>query len=71
MLRKLSFLAVSALLLSPAGHVSAQMNTEKPSNIFSLGVAGVATPQPKTLSVAAPLAYLTNRAVADVKIDRI
>jgi hypothetical protein len=40
-------------------------------SVFSLGVAGVATPQPNTLSVAAPLANLTNRAVADVKIDRI
>ena len=71
MLRKLSSLALSALLLSSAAHVSAQMNTEKSSNVFSLGVAGVATPQPKTLSVAAPLANLTNRTVADVKIDHI
>ena len=71
MLRKLSLLALSALLLSSAAHVSAQMNTEKRSNVFSLGVAGVAIPQPKTLAVAAPLANLTNGAVADVKIDRI
>ena len=70
-LRKLSLLALSALLLSSAAQVSAQMNIEKSSKIFSLGVAGVATPQPKTLSVAAPLANLTNRAVADVKIDRV
>jgi hypothetical protein len=40
-------------------------------NIFSLGLAGVATPQPNTLLVAAPLANLSNRDVADVKIDRV
>jgi hypothetical protein len=71
MLRKLSSLALSAMFLSSATHVSAQMNTDKPSNVFSLGVAGVATPQPNTLSVSAPLANPTNRAVADVEIDRI
>jgi hypothetical protein len=47
------------------------MNSQQSPSVFSLGVAGVATPQPNTLSVAAPLANLTNRAVADVKIDRI
>lgn len=67
MLRKLSSLVLAALLLSSAAHVAAQMYT----SVFSLGVAGVATPQPNTLSVAAPLSNLTNRTVADVKIDRI
>jgi hypothetical protein len=71
MLRKLSSLALAALLLSSAAHAAAQMHTPKPPSVFSLGVAGVATPQPNTLSVAAPLVNLTNRAVADVKIDRI
>jgi hypothetical protein len=71
MLRKLSSLALAALFLSPAAHVAAQMSTQKTPSVFSLGVAGVATPQPNTLSVAAPLSNLTNRAVADVKIDRI
>jgi hypothetical protein len=66
MLRKLSSLALAGLLLSSSGHVAAQM-----SSVLSLGAAGVATPQPNTLSVAAPLANLTNSAVADVKIDRI
>jgi hypothetical protein len=42
-----------------------------PPNVLSLGVAGVATPQPDTLAVAAPLANLTSRAVTSVKIDRI
>ena len=67
MLRKLGSLALAALLLSSAGHGAEQ---SMPS-VFSLGPAGVATPQPDTLSVAAPLANLTNRAVADVKIERI
>ena len=44
---------------------------QKRPGVLSLGVAGVATPQPNTLSVAAPLANLTNRAVAEAKIDRI
>jgi hypothetical protein len=67
MLCKLRSLALVALLLSSAAHGAAQMSP----NVFSLGVAGVATPQPNILSVVAPLANLTNRAVADVKIDRI
>ena len=71
MLRKLGSLALTALLLSSAAPVAAQMNNQKRPSVFSLGVAGVATPQPNTLSVAAPLANLTNRAVANVKIDRI
>ena len=66
MLRKLSSLALTALLLSFAAPVAAQ-----PPSVFSLGVAGVATAQPNILSVAAPLANLTNRVVAEVKIDRI
>jgi hypothetical protein len=67
-LRKLSLLALAALLLSSAAHVAAQ---QMPHHVFSLGVAGVATPQANVLSVVAPLANLTNRAVADVKIDRV
>jgi len=70
-LRKLSSLTLAVLLVSPAAQVSAQMSTQKSSNAFSLGVSGVATPRPDTLSVAAPLANLTNRAVSDVKIERI
>jgi hypothetical protein len=38
---------------------------------LSLGAAGVATPQPDTLTVAAPLANLTDRTVTSVMIDRI
>ena len=71
MLCKLSSLALMALLLSSAAPVAAQMNTKKSSGVFSLGVAGVATPQPNILSVAAPLVNLTNRVVAEIKIDRI
>ena len=70
MVGRLGLLAVAALLLSAADHVAAQ-NKENGSGVFSLGVAGVATPQPSTLSVSAPLANITNRSVADVKIDRI
>ena len=71
MLRKLSSLALGALLLSSVAPFAAQVNTQKNPSVFSLGTAGVATPQPNSLSVAAPLANLTNRAVADVNIDRI
>src|SRR5580704_391884 len=70
MVGRLGLLAVAALLLSAADHVAAQ-NRENGSGVFSLGVAGVATPQPSTLSVSAPLANITNRSVANVKIDRI
>jgi hypothetical protein len=42
-----------------------------PPNILSLGVAGVATPQPDTLLIAAPLANLTSRAVTSVQIEHI
>jgi hypothetical protein len=67
MLSKLSLFALAALLLlSSVAHVAAQA-----PNVFSLGVVGVASPQPNTLLVAAPLANLTNRAVADVKIEYI
>lgn len=71
MLRTLGLLALIFLLLGSAAHVLAQVRTGNPPGVFSLGVAGVATPQPNMLSVAAPLANLTNRMVADVKIDRI
>jgi hypothetical protein len=71
MVGRLGLLAVAALLFSAADHVEAQMDTQNGSGVFSLGVAGVATPQPSTLSVSAPLANITNRSVADVKIDRI
>jgi hypothetical protein len=67
MLSKLSLLALAALLLvSSVAHVAAQA-----PSVFSLGIVGFASPQPNTLSVAAPLANLTNQAVADVKIDHI
>jgi hypothetical protein len=67
MVRKLSLLALPALLITAACQVP-----EKPMpNVFSLGAAGVATPQPNTLAVAAPLANLTERAADDVRIERI
>lgn len=71
MLSKHSSLALAALFLSCATQVAAQTNVSKHQRILTLGVAGVATPQTGTLSVAAPLANVTNRAVAEVKIDRI
>jgi hypothetical protein len=70
-LRTLSVVAVAAVLLTPAAQVAAQMNPQKSPNVFSLGVSGVAMPQPNRLSVAAPLANLTNQALVDVQIDRI
>jgi hypothetical protein len=71
MLRKFSSLALAALFLSYATHVAAQMKDSKRPGGLSLGVAGVATPKANTLSVAAPLANLTNGAVAEASIDRI
>jgi hypothetical protein len=71
MLRKFSSLALAALFLSYATHVAAQTKDSKRPGSFSLGVAGVATPKANTLSVAAPLANLTNGAVAEASIDRI
>jgi hypothetical protein len=71
MLRKFGSLALAALFFSYATHVAAQMNDSKRPGVLSLGVAGVATPQANTLSVAAPLANLTNGAVAETRIDRI
>ena len=71
MLRTLISLALAALFLSYATHVAAQMNVSKRPGILALGIAGVATPQTNTLSVAAPLANLTNRAVTEATIDRI
>jgi hypothetical protein len=71
MLRTLGSLALIFLLPGTAAHVSAQVRTQNPPGVFSLGVAGVATARPSSLTVAAPLANLTNRTVADVKVDRI
>jgi hypothetical protein len=67
MVRKLGLLALATLLLSSAG----QGAEERMASVISIGTAGVAVPQPDKVSIAAPLANLTNRAVADVKIDRI
>jgi hypothetical protein len=38
---------------------------------LSIGVAGVATQQPNTLTVAAPLTNLTGRIVSDVRADKV
>ncbi len=72
MLGKLSSLLLAAAVLCFSYQAEARMrHAPRERNIFSLGLAGVATPQPNTLSVAAPLANLSNRDVADVKIDRV
>src|SRR5690348_18513219 len=71
MLRMLGSFALIFLALASAAHVLAQVRTRDSPAVFSLGVAGVGTPQPNTLSVAAPLANKTNRTVTEVKIDRI
>jgi hypothetical protein len=65
MLSKLTLLLSLALLVSlfacePTG-----------PDALSLGAAGVATPQPDILTVAAPLANLTDRTVTSVTINRI
>ena len=65
MLRKLSSLFLIGLLVSTFAYAST------PAKVLSLGVAGIATTQPDTLTVAAPLANLTSRAVTNVKINRI
>jgi hypothetical protein len=65
MLRKLPSLFSTVLLVS--------LFACKPTGpeALSLGAAGVATPQPDTLTVAAPLANLTDRTVTSIKVDRI
>lgn len=65
MLRKLSPVLLAALLISTIAY------TQTPPTVLSLGMAGVATPQPGTLIVAAPLANLTAQPVAGVRIERI
>jgi hypothetical protein len=71
MLRKLSSLALAALFFCCSTHAMAQMKDSKRSAALSLGDAGIATPQGNTVSVAAPLANLTNSAITETKIDRI
>jgi len=70
MLYKLGSLAFLAFFLNACGHVK-DMDGPKSHKDFSLGVAGVATPQPNRLSVAAPLANLMRHPATDVKIDKI
>ncbi|MFY9562266.1 MAG: hypothetical protein WAQ52_18700 [Terriglobales bacterium] len=65
MLCKLGSLFLIVLLISTFAYAST------PLPVLSLGVAGVATAQPDTVTVAAPLANLTRQAVTSVKIDRI
>jgi len=71
MLHMLGSIALAGLLLSSCALVTAETDAPKPGSVFSLGNAGVATPQPNTLFVSAPLTNLTKRTVADVKIDRV
>ena len=70
MLRKLASLALVALFIHACGHVK-ETDVPKPHKALALGVAGVATPQPNILSIAAPLANLTKHPATDVKIDKI
>ena len=60
--------AVTFFFLNLAGHANAQSGSR---NDVALGVAGVATLQPDTLSVAAPLTNLTARELSDIKIERV
>jgi hypothetical protein len=72
MLGRLSSLLLAAAILCFSCQAEARKrHAPRERNIFSLGLAGVATPLPNTLLVAAPLANLSNRDVADVKIDRV
>src|SRR5271165_2411924 len=65
MLRKIT-LPISMVLLASIFACRPMDN-----DALSLGAAGVATPQPDTLTIAAPLANLTDRTVTSVKIERI
>ena len=65
MLRKLSYLFPVVLLFNTFVYASPAQS------VLSLGVAGVATPQPDTLAVAAPLANLSSLPVTGVKIRHI
>jgi hypothetical protein len=66
-----SSLAIASLLLGIATHAAAQTTGSENASVLSLGVAGIATPQPDRLYIAAPLANLTDRALSDIKIDDI
>jgi hypothetical protein len=65
LLSKLTSLFLSVLLISALAYAAGL------PAVLSLGTAGVATPGPGTLSVAAPLANLTGRVVREVKIERV
>jgi len=67
MLRRLSYLSPIAFILI----VAAAGQTSLPLHVLSLGVAGVATPQPDSLFVAVPLANLADHAVGSIKIEHI
>ena len=64
MLNKLSSLLFIILM-------AAAVAQEMPRSSLSLGSAGVATSEPGTLAVAAPLANLSRQAVTDVRITRV
>jgi hypothetical protein len=66
MLRKFSFLLALVLLSSVLGCKKAPL-----PNALTLGVAGVATPDPNTLTVAAPLTNVTGETVTDLKVKRV
>src|ERR1035437_2508743 len=65
MVRKLFFLLSIIVLVNTFTYASTT------ANVLSLGAAGVATPQPDTVAVAAPLANLTARTLTSVKIVHI
>ena len=74
MLRALGSLCVAALCLALALVCAvhrAEAQTRRLPAVLTLGDPGVATPQPDVLSIAAPLANLGSRALADVTIDRV
>ena len=66
MIRKLGYVFVAVLLISVFA-----LTATPPGAVLSLGKAGVATPEPGVLVVAAPLANLTSRAVGSVRVERI
>src|SRR2546425_5882736 len=65
MLRKFSSLITIVLFLGIFAYSQTRPND------LSLGVVGVAVPEPGTLIVAVPIANLSSRAVVEIRIDRI
>lgn len=69
MLRRLCFLLAVAFLVVMASCTPSPPSS--PKDALALGFAGVATPKPDTLVVAAPLTNRTPLTLTDIRVDRV